>query len=207
MSGCPQQVRQQAQQESERILETIAQLDDEEEETMPPDLESLSYEDQQANIQFRAAWMMAFGTVIITIFSYPLVDCLTQIGDRIGIRPFYVAFVLAPFISDIAVLVAISDYAAKKTSKSMSICMTTLLVSAIMMNTFVLGMMMVVIYVQGLYYEFLAETVGIILVHTLVITYILINDYHTVFDGFLILAIYPLALGVVWSLDTYGGLG
>ena len=66
--------------------------DDEEEEDgeeIPEDLVALPYEEQQRSILFRAAWRMLLGTILVVFFSDPMVDCLTAIGDRIGVRYYY----------------------------------------------------------------------------------------------------------------------
>lgn len=123
---------------------------DNEVEDMPEDLISLTPEEQQYNIKMRAFWMMSVGTVIVLIFSDALVSCLSELGDRIGVRPFYVAFILAPFISNGSELVASYNYASKKTSKSIGISMATLLGAAVMNNTFVLAVFMILIFAKVL---------------------------------------------------------
>ena len=44
-----------------------------EEEEIPEDLAELSPEEQQAQIKFRSAWMMTLGTVLVLLFSDPMV--------------------------------------------------------------------------------------------------------------------------------------
>jgi len=90
--------------------------DEEEEdgEEIPEDLLALPYDQQQRSILFRAAWRMLLGTLLVVFFSDPMVDCLTAIGDRIGVRPFYIAFVLAPLASNASEIVASYKYAMKK---------------------------------------------------------------------------------------------
>ena len=81
-------------------------------------------------------------------FCNPIVDCLTVIGDRIGVPPFYIAFVLAPLASNASEIVASYKYATKKTR-------------SIMNNTLVFGVM-IVIFLQNLYYTYFAETAAIL---------------------------------------------
>ena len=38
------------------------------------------------------------GTLLVLFFSDPMVDVLSSVADRIGVSPFYVAFVLAPVV-------------------------------------------------------------------------------------------------------------
>ena len=72
----------------------------EEEDEMPEDLAELSPEEQQKAIIKRSLWQMSLGTILCLLFSDPMVDCLGALGDRTGIPPFYVSFVLAPLASN-----------------------------------------------------------------------------------------------------------
>merc|ERR1719247_3771650 len=57
-------------------------------------------EEQQAAIKRSAAYLCGVGTIVVLIFSDPISDVLTAIGDRIGVNAFYVAFVVAPLITN-----------------------------------------------------------------------------------------------------------
>jgi Ca2+/H+ antiporter len=108
----------------------------EEEEDIPEDLVDLSPEEQQARIKSRAFTTMGIGTLIVTFISDPMTDCLAELGVRLGVSPFYIAFVLAPLASNAAELIAAYNYALKKTCKSMTISLCALEGAAVMNNTF-----------------------------------------------------------------------
>merc|ERR550514_2498892 len=97
--------------------------DDEEaeEEDIPEDLSDLSPEEQQKRIKVRSCWMMGLGTLMVLIFSDPMVDVLSEIGVRTGVPAFYISFVLAPLASNASELVAAMYYAGKKTQTSITI--------------------------------------------------------------------------------------
>ena len=101
----------------------------------------MSYAQQQRAVKLRSAWMMLLGTVVLLLVSDPMVDVLNEIGTRTGIKPFYIAFVLAPLVScsfclqtqlrllqasNASELIAAYNYAAKKTKKSIAISLSTL---------------------------------------------------------------------------------
>jgi len=174
--------------------------DEEDGEDIPEDLLSLPFEEQQRSIWFRAIWRMLLGTTLVILFSDPMVDCFTEIGDRIGVRPFYVAFVLAPIASNASEIVASFKYAAKKTTQSINISMATLLGAAIMNNTLVFGVMMIIIAVQALYFQYFAEVIAILMVEIIIASYVLLKSTHLVLDSYFILALYPLAIVVVYFL-------
>jgi len=182
-----------------------ASKDDEEEdgEEMPEDLLSLSPAEQQRNIWWRASWRMLLGTALVVLFSDPMVDCFSAIGERIGVRAFYVAFVLAPIASNASEIVASFKYAMKKTTGSITISMGALLGAAIMNNTLVFGVMQIIIYTQALYFEYFAEVIAILMVEIIIGVYVLSRTNHLVVDSYVILSLYPISLVVVWAIYTY----
>jgi Ca2+/H+ antiporter len=126
----------------------------EDEEEIPEDLLGLSPEQQQVRIKYRSFRMMTVGTLIVLLFSDPMVDVLAEVGKRAGISPFYVSFVLAPLASNASELIAAYSYALKKTQKSVTISLTALEGAACMNNTLCLAIFMGLIYFRGLRWEF-----------------------------------------------------
>merc|ERR550537_839362 len=78
---------------------------EEEEEEMPEEFADLPPEQQQRAILKRAFSMMGAGTLLVLVFSDPMVDVLGELGDRTGVPAFYVSFVLAPLASNASELV------------------------------------------------------------------------------------------------------
>merc|ERR1719345_445715 len=93
-----------------------------------------------------------------------MVDVLSGIGKATNIPAFYVSFILAPMASNASELVAAYSYALKKTSKTITISMSTLEGAACMNNTYCLAIFFGLIYFQGLAWKFTAETTAIVLV-------------------------------------------
>mmetsp|Transcript_2801 Transcript_2801/g.2463 ORF Transcript_2801/g.2463 Transcript_2801/m.2463 type:complete len:577 (-) Transcript_2801:15-1745(-) len=178
--------------------------DDDEDEEVPEDLAELSPAEQQIRIKFRSFWMMGLGTAIVLIVSDPMVDVLSELGTRTNIAPFYVAFVLAPLASNASEVIASYNYAKKKTTKTMSVSLSALEGAAILNNTFVLGIFMLLVVARGLIWEYLAETLTILLVEIAVAAYAYFKSVHTIFDGFFILSLYPLSIGLVALLEYLG---
>merc|ERR1719194_45001 len=97
-----------------------------------------------------------------------MVDVLGDIGRRLNVSSFYVAFVLAPLASNASELIAAYNYAQKKTSKAMAISFSSLEGAACMNNTFCLAIFMALVCYQGLAWQFKAETVSILFVQFVV---------------------------------------
>merc|ERR1712217_556047 len=180
--------------------------DEDEEESMPEDLMHLSPRMQLCRVVQRSCWMMALGTVLVLVFSDPMVDCLSEWGKRLGVSPFYVSFVLAPFASNASELLSAYTYAIKKTEKNMTTSLSTLIGAACMNNTFVLGIFLALIYLQGLAWQFTAETIAMVLIQWIIGIIAITSKTQTVVTAIIILACYPGCLFVVWFLENKVGL-
>merc|ERR1719433_544445 len=179
--------------------------EDEEEEEMPEDLADLSPEQQLKRVLFRSCWMMGLGTLLVLIFSDPMVDCLSDWGKRTGIPAFYISFVLAPLASNASELLSAYTYAAKKSQKSITTALSPLIGAACMNNTFCLGIFLSLVYFRGLAWQFTAETIAIVLIQWVIGLVTIMRDTHTKFIAILILLCYPGCLGIVWSLENVVG--
>lgn len=198
-----EQTSYQRLQTSRDVEEGASEDAEEEEEDVPEDLLGLDPDEQQRRIKLRAAYMLFLGTALVVIFSDPMVDVLSEIGKRTGVSSFYVSFVLAPLASNASELVAAYNYSLKKTPNSMAIALSTLQGAACMNNTFGLGIFMFLIYSQGLSWEYLAETLSILVVEVLV-GFMSMKQMHSMIDALVILAFYPLSLGLVAGLEAVG---
>ena len=177
--------------------------DDEEEEDMPEEFKLLSPEEQQRAVLNRSMYMLLVGTTLVLVFSDPLVDCLDEIGTRTGIPDFYIAFVIAPIVTNGSELMASYTFALKKTSSSIVCSFEQLLGAAVMNNTYCLAIFFVLIYAQTLYWPFTAETITILFIE-IVMAAVSFKQTQTVFTGILVLSLYPLALVLVAVLGMIG---
>lgn len=177
--------------------------DDEELEDIPEDIANLSPEQQQSAIIKLALQYMALGTILCILFSDPMVDCLNEVASRTGIPPFYISFILAPIAANASEIISSKDQAMKKTSKSISVAISTLEGAASMNNTFCLSILLGLIYFRRLAWQYTAETLAIVIVQ-FVIFFITRKKNMTVLDGLIIFAIFPLSIAFVAILEHFG---
>jgi Ca2+/Na+ antiporter len=177
-------------------------VEDEEEEEVPEDLAALAPDEQKRVVIFRASWMMALGTAVVLVVSDPFVDLLTAWGDRLDIPAFYISFVVAPFASNASELLSAYTYAKKKSPKAMTTSLSTLIGAACMNNTFCLGIFYALIWAKGLAWQFTAETISIMLVQWIIGLLAMSKDTMSFFMGWVVLAMYPFCLFVVWYLEN-----
>jgi Ca2+/Na+ antiporter len=179
--------------------------DGDDEEEIPEDLANLSPEEQQYRIKLRAFTTMGIGTALVTLFSDPMTDCLAEWGARIGVSPFYIAFVVAPLASNSAELIAAYNYALKKTCRSMTISLCALEGAAVMNNTFCLGTFYFVIWLNDLPWTFTAETVSILAVQ-FAVGIIALQRVQPYRNAVYVLTLYPLSLCLVYVLENVYGI-
>lgn len=180
-------------------------VDDEEDEEVPKDLQHQDPSTQLKNIMKRAFLMMFAGTVLVLVFADPMVSILSDVGNRLGIPPFYISFLLAPLASNASELLAAYSYAKKKTRKTVTISFSTLLGAAIMNNTFVLAIFMLLLTVKQLAWTFTAETISILTVE-IFMGIMSQKKVLTLRDGYMVLAMFPLSLAIVAFLENVVGL-
>merc|ERR1712110_267773 len=146
---------------------------------------------------------MGFGTLLVLLFSDPMVDVLGAWGKHLHISPFYISFVLAPFASNASELIAASNYAAKKTQKAMTTSLSTLIGAACMNNTFCLSIFFALIWQQGLAWQFTAETVAIVVPQWLIGFLAIKSTTQSGACGLVILSCYPMCLLIVYVLENF----
>ena len=163
---------------------------------MPEEFKALSPAEQQRAVLNRSMYMLPVGTTLVLVFSDPLVDCLDEIGDRTGIPDFYVAFVLAPIVTNGSEVMASYTFALKKTSASIVCSFEQLLGAAVMNNTYCVAIFMALIFAQDLYWAFTAETIAIVLIEIVMLAFAY-KQTHTVLDGAMVLCLYPITMTIV----------
>ena len=180
--------------------------DEDEELEVPEGMEGkdLSQPAQQREIWKRAMTQMLVGTTIVMFFSDPMCDILGNIGKRSGINAFYVSFVLAPLASNASELIAAYNYALKKTVKTMTISISTLIGAACMNNTFCLAIFLIKIVQSGnKVWQYSAETIAILAVEYFMF-YFALKEHHVTVNSILILTIFPVSIALVALLEAAG---
>jgi Ca2+-binding EF-hand superfamily protein len=181
-----------------------ADEDDEDEELeMPEEFEHLSPDEQQSMIKRRSFKMMGIGTLMVIIFSDPMVDVMANVGNRLTIPPFYVAFILAPLASNASEFIASFAYAGKKSKKTITVALAALEGAACMNNTFCLAIFMGLCYFKQLAWKFSAETSTTLLIEVIVALFAM-RKTQTCYDAVLILSLFPISVAMIAGLEAIG---
>jgi len=161
-------------------------------------------EEEEEEPMTAAIKALSAGTLMVLLFSDPLVDVIDELGDLTGISDFYLAFLLAPMVTNGSELIASYRFAQKKTKNSITNSLQQLYGAAIMNNTMTLGVFLLLIAVQGLYWDYSAESIAIVFVQV-VLFGLCFTKVMTVASGFAVLMLYPICLVGVYILES--GLG
>jgi Ca2+/H+ antiporter len=65
--------------------------------------------------------MLLIAAALLAAASPPMVTAITNFSDKISLSPFYVSFVVTPFVSNASELVAAIIFAAKKRKKNITL--------------------------------------------------------------------------------------
>ena len=134
------------------------ELEDEEEEE-----EDLLLEMSNVQLLGVAMAQLLIGTILVTIFSDPMVDVINNFSDTINISAFFVSFVVTPVASNASEIYSALVFAAKRSTEGISLGFSALYGAACMNNTFVLCIFCAIVYFRKLEWTFLVETLVILL--------------------------------------------
>jgi Ca2+/Na+ antiporter len=196
--------------DSEPLLDGPQETDDEEEgaaaEEGSDDGEGENKPLTRGQIIQKAVLYLAIGAAACAFFSDPMVDAVTHFSKASGIPPFFVAFCVTPFASNASELVSSLKFASGKRRKNISLTFSQVYGAVTMNNTMCLGLFLLVVHSRGLNWDFTSEV--IVTVGTTLIMGVVGYSRRTFETWWAIpnLALYPLAIAVVYVLDTYFGL-
>jgi Ca2+/Na+ antiporter len=168
------------------------QRDDEEEEQF--------LELSDAQLIKRAILELLLGTLIVVIFSDPMVAVINNFAISITVPAFYVSFIITPIASNASEIYSAIAFSSKKSTEGISMGVSALYGAACMNSTLVLGIFAALIYTLNLEWTFITETLVIIMT-MLVVGFIGLRQTIFVWQGFLIIGLFPLSLILVAVLD------
>jgi Ca2+/Na+ antiporter len=116
--------------ESSSLLEKGGEEEEEEEEEEEGEEEAANLTPPQ--IRRKAFGTLALGVAMVTLFSDPMVNVLSEVAVKTGIPAFYVAFIIAPIISNASEIISSISQAQKKRKANIDVTYSQLLGAATM---------------------------------------------------------------------------
>ena len=174
-------------------VEEESDEDDEEEEG-----HSLAGWTRSAKLRW-AAFYIAVGTGVVTIFSDPMCEVISALGNKAGINPFYISFIVTPLASNASEVLSSLRFASRKTDVTMGLTFSSLYGAATMNNTFCLSIFLGLVYFRGLAWTFTAEVAAILLV-TFIVGIIGLRQTVQLWHAALVGSLFPLSIVFIWGL-------
>ncbi|CAM6121691.1 unnamed protein product [Calypogeia fissa] len=182
--------------EARKVLELLESEAGGEEEDEDNDSEVVD----AGSIKRTAALYLAGGAALAALFADPMVDSIGGFSKASGVQPFFVAFVVTLFASNVSELVSSFFFAKGRRKKNISLTFSQLYGVVAMNNTLCLGLFLVLVYVRNL------DQVRVILLSVVALG--AIGGSRTIFPvslGLPVLAIYPMCISLVAILDNVLG--
>jgi hypothetical protein len=182
--------------------------EEEEAEAEAEDEEEDEEEDEHAGMSPLKLKMKAFSLVLVglglvTLFSDPLCDVLSNVGTQTGIPAFYISFVLTPLVSNASELISSLMFAQKKSANSITITFSQLVGASTMNNSFCLSLFLLIVYMKNIPWNFTAEVIAILAVEAAVFAFAQFRVPKT-WHAIPLILLYPASLVLVATLKANG---
>lgn len=120
--------------------------------------------------------------------------------SSIGVKPFYVSFLITPFASNAAEVIASLIFAMGKTNVSMGLTLSSLYGAASMNNTFCVAIFLALICIRELPWRYTAEVITIISVE-LAVAIICMRETLKQWHALIIASLFPLSMISIFVLE------
>jgi Ca2+/Na+ antiporter len=153
---------------------------------------------------FKAVVLLIMGTVIALSIAHPFVDSINNFSIATSIPPFYVSFVLLPFIrcsEGLSILI----FAARKKHRTASLTFSQIYAAVTMSHIFSLSVFLALFYVRQLTWDFSSEVLIIIIVCLIIGILASFKTTFPLWMSFVAFLLYPLSPLFVYILDRVYG--
>lgn len=158
-----------------------------------------------------AAWysgLLVLYLTIVALVSEPFVNSLDAIARELRIHPFYIAYVVAPLVSNIGEVLVASAQA----HTAFVIAADQLFTGVVLENVFVAPAFFVILYLRGVDWVYPTESIVIVSMQVVLAVYFLKSFSVNRVAGppkwhsWVMIAAFPLSVVYVWLLDRIAGL-
>lgn len=154
----------------------------------------------------REAYILLFlGTVMVTVFSDPMVDTINDFAKTVDVNPFYVSFIVTPLASNASEVISALVFAGQKTNTSMALTVSALYGAASMNNTFCLCIFMALVHFRGLAWNYSAECISMFVV-TIFVGIMGQKETVNLRDALMVGMMFPFSIFLVWFLENICGM-
>ncbi|GFZ05463.1 sodium/calcium exchanger family protein / calcium-binding EF hand family protein [Actinidia rufa] len=152
----------------------------------------------------KAVLLLLLGTLIAAAFANPLVDAVDNFSDATSIPTFFISFIALPFANSSEAVSAII-FATWKRQRSTSLTFSELYGAVTMNNVLCLSVVLALVYIRGLTWDFSAEVLVIVIVSVVMGAFASFRTTFPPWTAILAFLLYPFSLALVYVLDCVLG--
>lgn len=144
--------------------------------------------------------LLVVSIAVVAFFSDPMIEVIGAFSVNIAVKPFYVSFVVTPFVSNASEVIASLMFARAKTNVSMGLTLSSLYGAVTMNNTFCMCIFLALIGFRGLAWRYTAEVLTIITVE-FIVAFICMRETLRQWQALIIGSLFPLSILMVYVLE------
>ncbi|PIM99932.1 hypothetical protein CDL12_27561 [Handroanthus impetiginosus] len=153
---------------------------------------------------FKAVLLLLLGTVIAAAFADPLVDAVDNFSAATNIPTFFISFIVLPLATSNEAVSAII-FASRKKLRSTSLTFSMLYGAVTMHNVLCLSVLLALVYMRGLVWNFSSEVLVILIVCIMMGTLASVRSTFPLWTSFIAFLLYPFSVALVYVLDYVFG--
>ncbi|KAI5661804.1 hypothetical protein M9H77_21127 [Catharanthus roseus] len=154
---------------------------------------------------FKAVLMLILGTAIAVAFAHPFVDSINSFSTATSIPPFFVGFIVLPFVRSSEGLSALI-FASRKKQRTASLTFSQIYAAVTMSHILCLSVFLGLVYFRDLKWDFSAEVLIIIIVCLIVGIFASLETTFPLWTCFVAYVLYPISPLLVYILNHVAGL-
>ncbi|KAK9085448.1 hypothetical protein Sjap_025859 [Stephania japonica] len=154
---------------------------------------------------FKSIAMVLLGTVILTLLADPLIRAVQDLSKAANIHSFFVSFVAVPLATRSRVAMSAISSANRKKTRTTSLTFSELYGFVFMNNVLGLFVLLLLVYVRGLTWNFSAEVLVVLIICVVMGIFASLRSKFPVWTCFIAFLLYPFSLLLVYILNYVFG--
>ncbi|KAL2466793.1 sodium/calcium exchanger family protein/calcium-binding EF hand family protein [Abeliophyllum distichum] len=162
--------------------------------------------DKSAFAWFKAIALVVLGIVTLGLLAEPLIDSVRNFSSSANTPSFFFAFILVPMATNSRIAISAISEARKKKLHITSLTFSEIYGVAFMNNTLGLAVLLSLVYIRGLSWNYSVEVLMVLVVSTIMGCLASFTTIIPVWTSFLAFLLYPLSLILVYVFGDFNWL-
>ncbi|XP_024159033.1 sodium/calcium exchanger NCL [Rosa chinensis] len=154
---------------------------------------------------FKAISYMVVGFVVLAVLAEPLIDNVQDFSGAAGVPSFFVAFVLVPLATNARQAISAIRAASRQTPRTTDLTFSEIYGGVFMNNVLGFSVLLAIIYVREMTWEFSAEVLVVLIVCIVVGLIASLRSTFPLWTAFVAFLLYPVSLLLVYIINDVIG--